>query len=258
MREFKLTFKGCEVRVVQNDDGTFSTPALHNGQGTGLKPAYEPIVLARKPLESTVAANVAKWGTGGLNIDACRIGGGRWPANVLLDEDAATELDAQTVHLKRGGTLKGGEGGERSGVSSLNLGPRTPWIPYGDSGGASRFFFVAKPGRKERDQGCEHLPPKTGGEATDRKDGSKGTQNPRAGAGRNGGARNGHPTVKPVTLMRYLVRLITPSNGLVLDPFVGSGTTGMAALLEGVRFIGIDCDLEYLEIAKARITHVGI
>lgn len=252
------------------------------GRGTALKPGHEPIVLARKPLEGTVAGNLAAWGTGALNIDACRIGTedtrqirntptpgfnmragvecgselGRWPANVLLDEGAAAELDEQTPHLRTGGTLKGGEGRERAIVSPLDLGPRGPWVPYGDSGGASRFFYVAKPGRAERDLGCDHLPVKSGGEATDREDGSAGTQNPRAGAGRNGGARNFHPTVKPVDLMRYLVRLVTPPGGAVLDPFAGSGTTGMAALLERRPFIGVEREAEYVEIARARLEAV--
>lgn len=220
-----------------------SNTGMPEGQGTALKPGHEPIILARKPLIGTVAENVAQFGTGSLNIDACRIGegtgkpkpeyvanfkndvfgkgmgggawentNGRWPANVIFDEEAA-----------------------------------------GGLGDPARYFYVAKASRKERDLGCEHLPPKTGGEATDRVDGSKGTENPRAGAGRTGGARNYHPTVKPVELMRYLVRLVTPAGGLVLDPFAGSGTTGMAARLEGLKFVGIEREPEYFTIAKARI-----
>lgn len=223
-----------------------------DGWGTALKPAFEPIVLARKPLEGTVAANVAKWGTGALNIEACRLGRdsidpsregeqprtsgvtslrpsagprggapeGRWPANVLLDEEAGAAL-----------------------------------------GTASRFFYSAKVFRAERDLGCEHLPQRTGGEATDREDGSAGTESPRAGAGRTGGSRNIHPTLKPVALMRYLVRLVTPpatnnpATGVVLDPFMGSGSCGIAALLEGMSYCGIEKDTEngYMQIAQARI-----
>lgn len=228
--------------------------AQWEGWGTALKPAHEPICLARKPLIGTVAANVLKHGTGGLNIDGCRIGSGeartlnsyaskgaqgsisrgaegghagdeyttrtvtegRWPANVCLDEEAAALLDAQSS--------------------------------------ASRFFYVAKASRAERDLGCEALPAKSGGEATDREDGSKGTENPRAGAGRTGGAKNYHPTVKPIALMRWLVRLVTPPGGTVLDPFTGSGTTGIAALEEGFNFLGIERDPDYCEIAKARIS----
>jgi site-specific DNA-methyltransferase (adenine-specific) len=118
---------------------------------------------------------------------------------------------------------------------------------------ASRFLYTPKPDRSERDIGCEDLRPATGGEATARQDGSAGLQNPRAGAGRNGGARNIHPTVKPVDLMRWLCRLITPRGGLVLDPFMGSGTTGVACAREGFRFIGIEREPAYMEIAKRRI-----
>jgi site-specific DNA-methyltransferase (adenine-specific) len=255
------------------------------GRGTALKPGHEPLVLARKPLEGTVAANVARWGTGALNVDACRIAatdgrdrgransgakglnalgnsktydsqehpGGRWPANVVLDEAAAAELDAQTAHLRVGGALKGGDGRKRAVVSPLDLGPRTAWEPYGDSGGASRFFYVAKPGRAERDLGCDGVPERTGGAVTDRAEGSAGVQNPRAGANRGGGARNFHPTVKPVALLRHLVRLVTPPRGAVLDPFAGSGTTGIAARLEGRGFVGVEREPDYLTIAAARI-----
>lgn len=263
---------------------------LGEGRGTALKPAHEPIVLARKPLVGTVAANVEKYGTGALNIDGCRIatpdgkpayeykngpGGntfsvgappdgsrtepvvgndaGRWPANVLLDEDAAAELDAQS------GTLTSGShaAGVRKGMGFHGAeGDGGPAI-VGSEGGASRFFYIAKPSRKERDLGCDHLPAKSGGEATDREEGSAGVDNPRAGAGRTGGARNYHPTVKPVELMRYLVKLITPPGGLVLDPFLGSGTTGMAAVLEGREFYGIELTAEYMPIAESRIKAVA-
>lgn len=257
------------------------------GRGTALKPGHEPIVMARKPLIGTVAANIATHGTGGLSIDACRIAGvkgvpasasnasdvhgwgtggdmarksvqnGRWPANVLLDEESAAELDEQTANLGSGGAIGADTAAAAADTTRLTYSshpaPRGEWKPYGDSGGASRFFYVAKPSRAERDQGCDHLPPKTGGEATDREEGSAGTQNPRAGAGRNGGARNYHPTVKPVELLRYLVRLVTPPGGSVLDPFLGSGTTAMAARLEGRGFLGIEREAEYITIALARI-----
>ena len=115
------------------------------------------------------------------------------------------------------------------------------------------FRYVAKPTRKERDFGCQDLPLKSAGEATDRQDGSAGLNSPRAGAGRTSGARNFHTTVKPVTLMRYLCRLICPPGGVVLDPFTGSGTAGMAAVMEGFKFVGIEKEPEYLAIAQARI-----
>jgi len=131
---------------------------------------------------------------------------------------------------------------------------------YDDSGGASRFFptfrYVAKASRSEREAGCEHLPPRTGAEAVERKEGSAGQQNPRAGAGRTASeVRNYHPTVKPIDLMRWLCRLITPPGGTVLDPFTGSGTTGIAARAEGFGFVGIERDPGHCQIARARIEH---
>jgi site-specific DNA-methyltransferase (adenine-specific) len=131
-------------------------------------------------------------------------------------------------------------------------GQRTDGITcYGDSGGASRFFYTAKPSRAERDRGCEHLPARTAGEATDREDGTAGIS-PRAGAGRTGGARNIHPTVKPAALIRWLVQLVTPPGGVVLDPFAGSGTIFVAC--EGLDVVVNACerDPEYVQIAIAR------
>ena len=191
-----------------------------DGWGTALKPAYEPIILARKPLGGrTVAQCVAAFGTGALNIDGCRLERngdlGRWPPNVALDETAAARLDAEV--------------------------------------GTARFFYVAKASRDERERGCEDLPRKTAGDATDRQDGSAGLESPRAGASRTHGARNHHPTVKPVALMRWLVRLVTPPGGLVLDPFAGSGTTGLACITEQCRFLGIEREAEYVAIATARL-----
>lgn len=198
------------------------------GWGTALKPAYEPIILARKPLAGTVVQNTLEHGCGGLNIGGCRVGDeqhtnfswrnkpndtvfylglygspkfttvciGRWPANVLLDEGAAEVLDAQAP-------------------------------------GASRFFYTAKASRAEREAGLSAYA------------GTRGAQ-PRA---------NTHPTVKPIELMRYLVRLITPPGASVIDPFMGSGSTGCAAVLEGARFVGIEREAEYMNIARARIAH---
>ena len=178
---------------------------------------------------------------------------GRWPTNVLLDEDAAAELDAQ-AGVRKSGSMKAGTYAGRKGlVYQPDDGRQLQQDIVGSEGGASRFFYVSKPSRKERDLGCHHLPAKFGGEATDREEGSVGLNSPRAGAGRKGGARNHHPTVKPIELMRYLVRLVTPPNGAVLDPFLGSGTTGIAALLEGFDFVGVEMTAEYLPIAEARI-----
>jgi site-specific DNA-methyltransferase (adenine-specific) len=263
--------------------------ARWEGFGTALKPAHEPIVLARKPLSGTVAANVQAFGTGALNIDGCRIetseelqgstvrsdirGGGfaaghrpgldipafkqnpsgRWPANVLLDEEAAAFLDEMS-----GERPSGAWDGKRNTPKTKNVfgefegGNEKPRA--GDSGGASRFFYTAKAPREERDAGLELLEASTGGEATGRKDGSAGLSSPRAGAGRTGGARNTHPTVKPIDLMRWLVRLVTPPGGVVLDPFAGSASTGVACLHEGLRFVGIERDVEYFRMAKERLS----
>jgi len=272
------------------------------GWGTALKPAHEPIVVARKPLVGTVAANVLEYGTGAINIDATRIGfqdgeydptriqrqqhssgaiegafgasaligkeiqtykeGGRWPANVMLTHTDTCDdecvpgcpvslLDKQSGFSKDGVAVRRNSSGNTFGGSKPK--PAMDDMSYGGAGGASRFFYCAKPSRKERNAGLDHLEQKTAGEATDRKDGTAGLESPRAGAGRTGGAQNLHPTVKPLALMRYLVRLVTPTSGTVLDPFAGSGTTLMAAILEGFNAIGIEMTDEYLPIIQGRI-----
>jgi site-specific DNA-methyltransferase (adenine-specific) len=259
--------------------------AAWEGWGTALKPACEDWWLVRKPLAATVARNVLQYGTGGLNIDATRIGDaatgapagrkrhgggegtaltwdlpdvrpespeGRWPAHVVLDEEAAAMLDQQS------GTLKARRSNRGDGIGTGYHGSDASWDTvrgYDDTGGASRFFYVAKGSRSEKDAGLAHLSPRTAGEATDREDGSAGLNNPRAGAGRTGGARNFHPTVKSIALMRWLVRLITPPGGIVLDPFTGSGSTGVAALAEGFSFIGCEITDEYIPIAEGRLLH---
>lgn len=201
------------------------------GWGTALKPAHEPAVLARKPLTGTVADNVTAWGVGALNVDGCRIGteGGRWPANVIFNEEAAQILDAQSGHSVS-------EFGGKSGThfSAGNQGIPTPDRPrhgHSDSGGASRFFYVAKASKAEREAGLD------------------------APAGQRA---NIHTTVKPIALMRYLVRMVTPKGGIVLDPFTGSGSTGCAAVLEGCDFVGMDITPEYVEIAQKRIAYYAV
>jgi site-specific DNA-methyltransferase (adenine-specific) len=210
-------------------------PKSHNldgdwkGYGTALKPAHENAVLARKPLTGTVADNVLTWGVGALNIDGCRVGGdaGRWPANVILDEHAAEALDEQS------GVLKSGARKGANNINSLSGAYEGGWSYTGgpceaSSGGASRFFYIAKASRAEREAGLD------------------------APAGERACT---HPTVKPIALMRHLVRLVTPKGGTVLDPFMGSGSTGCAAMLEGMRFVGIDITAEYVDIAERRIQH---
>ena len=280
---------GFEIRDVGIHLFGTGFPKSLNGAwgGTALKPAAEHWILARKPLIGTVAANVAAHGTGGLNIDACRIGTdtiqqngrsasqsqsmsgpnqaeapgrsweGRWPAHVTLNEEAAAALDEQSGERKSGiAVLHNGGGGLIFGQAKGFAGQSRPDEGYSDSGGASRFFFTAKPSTSEREAGTEHLPKRAAAEMVDRDEDSAGTQSPRAGAGRTSeGRANFHPTVKPIDLMRWLCRLITPKGGVVFDPFAGSGTTGCAAMLEGFRFVGAEMTEEYLPIARARIAH---
>lgn len=301
-------------------NGNLTAPATDDakrwqGFGTALKPAVEPIVMARKPLEKglTVAANVLKHGTGSLNIDASRIGivggtakanikvgevngdragmslgknisykrdisqlgVGRWPANLILDERAAEMLDEQSGNL---GKSAGGNSNAGSGLFEFGQDGSRKGKPcgFGDSGGASRFFlnvkgdpadefcrfiYQAKASKRERNAGLEGMPVKIGeknqelgpnaeyrqANAQERAQGIthvKREQN-----------QNHHPTVKPIKLCEYLVRMITPPGGTCLDCFMGSGSTGVAAARLGFNFIGIEREAEYLEIAKRRIDH---
>jgi len=252
------------------------------GWGTSLKPAHEPIVIARKPLIGTLVANVLVHGTGAINIDGCRVewpegkvpaigtpgwGGpakkltvvpgqdgetvertgpnnlGRWPANVIHDgSDEVLEEFAQYGNCGAKAPVKGTEASEAVAADGIyNRRKRVKGVFHGDSGSAARFFYCAKPSRKERNLGLEDPGPQFEHGATLRKIENTETKG------------NTHPTVKPLALMRYLVRLVTPPGGKVLDPFMGSGTTGMAAILEGFDFEGIDSEEAYIPIATARI-----
>ena len=205
------------------------------GWGTALKPSHELIVVARKPLsEKNVALNVLKWGTGGINIDDCRIGNktvqGRFPANIILDEEAGRMLDEQTGTLKSGDNCtrtKEGNFLEHGGLGKAGDVQRT----YGDKGGASRFFYCAKASKAERNFGCENLDEKP----------------------RTIKFKNNHPTVKPIKLMEYLIRLASREGAIILDPFLGSGTTAIACIKLNRKFIGIEKEEEYIKISKARI-----
>jgi site-specific DNA-methyltransferase (adenine-specific) len=246
------------------------------GWGTALKPAHEPMVLARKPLIGTVANNVLTYGTGGLNIDGSRVGteggtkggsepsthlspsgafntghdiekveAGRWPANFIHDgSDEVVALFPDT------GKSTGGRIGKKTmgDVTNVPAGEYEAGDPgYGDSGSAARFFYCAKASKRDRNEGLDGFEEKQtvgGGGLTDA-GGAYGSI--------KATAKNYHPTVKPTDLMRYLVRLVTPPKGTVLDPFMGSGSTGKAAMLEGFDFIGIEQSAEYVEIAQARI-----
>jgi site-specific DNA-methyltransferase (adenine-specific) len=189
------------------------------GLGTTLKPGYEPILLARRPLETTTTtANIERWGAGALNIEAARVGPERyWPANLALSHQA-------------GCTEKGcTENCPATQLDAAN--PRTS---------PSRLFYCAKATRIEREAGCQQLPRRQATLYNGRA--------PRVVA-------NVHPTVKPLALMRWLIRLTVPTGGLVLDPFTGSGSTGIAAILEDRPFVGIERDSEYVDVACARLTH---
>ena len=229
--------KECQITGPATPDA-----ARWSGWGTALKPAIEPFVLARKPLVGTVAANLLAHGTGALNIDACRLAPGD-RAWVGPDDG-----EAPSNH---------GESGA-STPTSFALGARVPLQTPGQRLGRwpANLYYTPKAPRKERELGTEGLPERTGAEAVERAPDSAGLANPRAGAGRTDAAvRNHHPTVKPVRLMRWLVRLVTPPGGVVCDPFLGSGTTGVAALLEGFHVIGAEQDAEYVAIAEARMAH---
>ncbi|WP_200840593.1 DNA-methyltransferase [Geminicoccus flavidas] len=283
-------------------------PKSHNldgaweGWGTALKPAHEPICVARKPLVSTVAANVLAYGTGAINIDACRVptdevlragaggipcrndpmvprgrsgeasatrryaeagvtdfaplpgprGGdaaGRWPANVI--HDGSPEVVAAFPQASGAqSAVKGTEASAKTANTFGEFGGRAPSDRRDGGGSAARFYYCAKASRADRNAGCEALESKP-------LNWSSGTQNPGSfqSAGTDRNSQNHHPTVKPTDLMAYLCRLVTPPGGLVLDPFMGSGSTGKACMREGFRFVGIELSDEYLAIAQARIEH---
>jgi site-specific DNA-methyltransferase (adenine-specific) len=284
-------------------------PKSHNlkdewqGWGTALKPALEPITIARKPLIGTVADNVLTHGTGGLNIDGCRVatedklsgghasggqqmtGGwerpwmkdpaavaanaersrqsvakaeelGRWPANLIHDgSDEVVGLFPITNGVT--GMTKHASGtnavyGDYSRTDKSLGGSGTP-----DKGSAARFFYCAKASKCDRDEGLEGFEAKAtafGNQAqAELKRGNLDHDDGKSGMNKVKMRQNSHPTVKPTDLMRYLCRLVTPPGGVVLDPFMGSGSTGKAAMLEGFQFIGCEMSPEYMEIAKARI-----
>lgn len=223
-----------------DDDGA------KNGLGTALKPGHEPIVLARKPFDGTVEENVDRWGVGALHIDRSRL--------AVTDEAYARNASGDRGHAEN--RTRHHEAFKMTAGSASDVGRWPANVLLDEAaaaqlGAPSRFFFVAKPSQRERDFGCDSLPALSAGARTDRTDGSAGIS-PYAGARREGG-RNPHPTVKPVTLMRYLLALVVPPGGVVLDPFLGSGTTGMASVMDGYPFIGIERELAYLETSDLRI-----
>lgn len=216
------------------------------GWGTAIKPALEPITVARKPFKVTVAANVLEWGTGAINIDGCRV------ATVDdLNGGAYSDTERKNKFFKGLGA-GAGEYVQPSGRWPANLihdGSDEPTELLGD---AARFFYCAKASKRDRDDGLDGFEAAKTTFAA-----GKGLRNNGDGTPRNQtqSNKNIHPTVKPAELMAYLCRLVTPPGGVVLDPFMGSGSTGKAAVREGFRFIGIEIDANYLAIAEARIAH---
>ena len=270
-------------------------PKSHNlgdGRGTALKPAWEPIIMARKPLIGSVAMNVLAHGTGALNIELCRIhasevdqkekmgrsGGhasygpldsnvalgkglgrplgemwvpstsGRWPANLIHDgSDEVVAGFPDGAGANSVGTA--GRSYEMHNIVYSKFGSTKPFEVGDGKGSAARFFYCAKASKSDREAGCEELPLRAGGMVSN----TSGQHITRRDGGAPGSVRNNHPTVKPTDLMRYLCRLATPPAGLILDPFAGSGSTGKGAALEGFRFVGIEQEAGYFDIACRRI-----
>jgi DNA modification methylase len=264
------------------------------GWGTALKPAFEPITVARKPFPGTVVSNVLTHGTGALNIDGCRVGwpdgkvpeigtpgwggpakkltavpgqegatversepntAGRWPANLIHDgseevlECFPDDAGAQApVHRRNGDKFR-----HSYGAFAGNIDEQGSTFHADGLGNAARFFYCAKASREDRNDGVEHLPPRP-------LLWSSGEQNPGSfqSEGTDKSSPNNHPTVKPTDLMRWMCRLVTPKGGIVLDPYMGSGSTGRGAVLEGFNFIGIDEDAWWVEIARLRIKRAGM
>ena len=230
------------------------------GRGTALKPAHEPIVMARKSLIGTVAENLEAHGTGALNIDACRVekGPSDKPSGWAQTGSKASENIAMSgANYARDPTPDAGARWPANLIHDgsdevLEAFPDAP-SPRGDSGSAARFFYCAKASKADREDGCQDLPERTGGEITGRKPDSPGAIHSARAGMTQAPRRNTHPTVKPTALMCYLVRLVTPPGGTCLDPFMGSGSTGRACALEGFDFVGMELSPEYVQIAAARI-----
>ncbi|MEO6522199.1 MAG: DNA methyltransferase [Mucilaginibacter sp.] len=282
--EFETVDK--EIFVEAKKEWSITEPSTDDakqwaGYGTAIKPATEPICVARKPIEGTVANNILKYGTGGINIDGCRIGEagarnngskpdiqgyssnqihgkykatepidyemGRFPANVIFDPYMAAILDEQTGEL-----TSGKPSGKRNASNKIygQYAPGQDVTGFGDTGGASRFFYCAKASQDERNAGCEHLIKQQGGMVSNTS-GQHMTR--RDEGGMPDPVANFHPTVKPISLIRYLQRLVTPKGGKCLDPYAGSGTSGCAAAFEDIgEIVLMEMMPEYLPIIEAR------
>jgi site-specific DNA-methyltransferase (adenine-specific) len=265
-------------------------PKSHNGEwgGTALKPAWEPICVARKPLEGTVEENWRKWGTGALAIDACRVGDeaitqhgrkdgentsmsgrnyaepagraweGRWPANLIHDGSDEVLAAFPTAPGQMADASSSSDSRKTQNVyGAMARGNEQAGARRGDAGSAARFFYCAKASKSDRDEGLDHVEAKAFAMSNQGKaELARGNMH-ESDNGLNSVKmrKNAHPTVKPTALMRYLCRLFTPAGGLVIDPWAGSGSTGKAAVLEGFGFLGFEREAEHVEIANARIAH---
>lgn len=264
-RKVEQNSDGKEYKVVQTNNGAMGEKKIVNrseykpvdssakqwsGWGTCLKPAFEPIIVARKPFKGSLVDNILEHGVGGLNIDECRVrneeqaqlsrnvASGRFPANIIHD---GSEEATGGMPKTKGCQGKGFKKGDYKSSAVNTTFSRGDCVPYNDFGSASRYFYCAKASKRDRDEGLDEFEEKR---FTTR-------------------LRNTHPTVKPTALMQYLVRLVCPKGSVILDPFMGSGSTGKATAYEnkdrnaGYSFIGIEQDEQYLEIAKARIKYAN-
>lgn len=262
------SYQACDVdqdnKLTSNPVGPYEPKTDEakqwQGWGTALKPSQEFIAMARKPLDGTVANNVLTWGTGGINVDATRV--------PMSDEDYEKLSSGVERIREKGGTMGNSwkNSSDLSGANPVNPSGRWPanFIHDGSQevlelfpdvkGSAARFFYVPKASKKDKEEGLDDFEERT--QAATFGDIGPMEGNPRKpNTGHVQKIRNHHPTVKPTELMKYLCRLVTQPGGIVLDPFMGSGSTGKAAILEGFHFIGCELDEEYLAIAEARIKH---
>lgn len=252
--EEKLTGNKVEEYVGKTELGK-----KYSGYGTALKPAYEPILMCRKPLVGTVAKNVLEYGTGGINIDACRVSSNEDFSNVKprditkLNTKRNDETEEEAALRKKNGT----EAVEEAKNKLISLGRFPANVIHDGSDEVlelfekenARFFYSAKASKKDRNEGCESLQEKQYSSDGREKEIENAFQRNKSVS------NNNHPTVKPTSLMRYLVRLVCPEGGTVLDPFNGSGSTGKAAILEGFSYVGIEMDPDYITISECRLKH---
>lgn len=284
-RKVEQNSDGKEYKVVQTNNGAMGEKKIVNrseykpvdssakqwsGWGTCLKPAFEPIIVARKPFKGSLVDNILEHGVGGLNIDECRVrneeqaqlsrnvASGRFPANIIHD---GSEEATGGMPKTKGCQGKGFKKGDYKSSAVNTTFSRGDCVPYNDFGSASRYFYCAKASKRDRDEGLDEFEEKT--KVFNGKSQSSSKEIKDVEERFTTRLRNTHPTVKPTALMQYLVRLVCPKGSVILDPFMGSGSTGKATAYEnkdrnaGYSFIGIEQDEQYLEIAKARIKYAN-